>query len=224
MILTKLAQASKEVEDIEYHWALGDEWANALTHGLGLFLSLIGFFFLIQIPLNNNDHWKLFSFTIYGMSLIILYGASTLYHSFRNKRLKYLFRLIDHCAIYLLIAGSYTPFMLISLKGPWGWTLFTIVWLLAILGIIFKLFFIGRFNRISTAFYLLMGWLAVIAIEPLINNLPLEALYWILAGGLCYTAGVIFFALDRFPFYHAVWHLFVLGGSACHYLAVCFYV
>jgi hemolysin III len=201
-----------------------DEWANTITHGIGFLLSAVGLVFLLQTPLGEGNYWKLFAFTVYGLSLITLYLTSTLYHNSRNPRLKQIFRLLDHCAIYLLIAGSYTPFTLISLEGIWGWTLFGMIWSLAFTGILFKIFFIHRFEYLSTAIYLIMGWLIVIAIEPLVNSLSTEGLYWIVAGGLSYTTGVIFFLLDRKPFFHAIWHLFVMCGSTCHYFAISLHV
>ncbi|CUI16369.1 Hemolysin III [Candidatus Protochlamydia naegleriophila] len=213
---------------LEEEWAQGlrlnDEWANSLTHGIGFILSLIGFFFLIAVPLENGDYWKLLNFTIYGSSLVLLYLASTLYHFFKKPHLKKLFRKVDHCAIYLLIAGSYTPFTMIPLHGFWGWLLFGLVWGMACLGVIFKAFFIHRFKKISTWIYLGMGWLVIIAIEPLINSVSQEGLYWLFAGGLSYSCGVIFYALDKKRFFHAIWHLFVMGGSLCHYLAIMFHL
>jgi hemolysin III len=213
-----------EVEEWARGWTLGDEWANAYTHGLGLLLSLLGFFFLVFPNLDNEDPWKLFSFTIYGISLVLLYSASTIYHVSKTPKLKKLFRKVDHCAIYLLIAGSYTPFTLMPLKGMYGWMLFGTIWSLAFLGIFLKSFFIHRFLKFSTFLYLLMGWLVIIAAEPLVNNFPYEGLIWLFVGGLSYTCGVIFFVMDKRKFYHAIWHLFVLGGSACQYFAILFYI
>lgn len=201
-----------------------DDWANSLTHGFGLLLSLIGFVFLIQIPAIEENSWKFFSFVVYGLSLITLYATSTVYHGLRDEGYKRLFRLLDHCAIYLLIAGSYTPFSLIALQGFLGWALFCTIWLLAGAGIAFKIFFIGKFAKTSTAIYLIMGWLVVIVVEPLISALPSEALYLVAAGGFSYTFGVIFFVLDKRQFFHAIWHLFVMGGSICHYLAIRLYL
>lgn len=203
---------------------LGDEWANYLTHGLGLILSFVGLFVLLITPMQSGDHLKMIILGVYGASLILLYAASTIYHAARTPKVKRIFRTVDHCAIYLLIAGSYTPFTMLVLGGFWGWTLFAIVWGLAVLGIAFKIFFRHRFKLLSTFIYLFMGWLVVIAAEPLFNSLHIAGLYWLLAGGLSYTAGVVFYALDKRRFYHAIWHLFVLGGSVCHYLAVLFYI
>jgi len=213
-----------EVEDWAHAWILGDEWANILTHGLGLILSLLGFFFLIFLSLNSDDPWKLVSFTIYGGSLVLLYSASTIYHFIKTPRLKKTFRIIDHCAIYLLIAGSYTPFTLMPLKGIYGWVLFGAIWSLACLGIFLKSFYMHRFKKFSTMLYLLMGWLAIIAAEPLINNFPYKGLIWLVSGGLLYTLGVFFFVMDKRKFYHAIWHVFVIAGSTCHYFAILLYI
>ncbi len=209
-------------------WAQGlllrDEWANYLTHGMGFILSLIGFILLMETPFQEKDHWRLLNFAVYGGSLILLYAASTFYHAVKRPKLKRLFRTVDHCAIYLLIAGSYTPFTMLVLGGVWGWMLFGTIWSLAALGIFLKIFFQHRFKILSLSLYLFMGWLVVIAIEPLIERLHTQGLYWVLAGGICYSVGVVFYALDKRRFYHAIWHLFVLGGSICHYYAVFFYL
>jgi len=225
-----LEERKAHVKDLkgDQEWAqallLGDEWANYLTHSIGLFLSFLGMIFLIYHPLIESDHWRLFNFIIYGGSLILLYAASTCYHALRNPKLKKLFRTVDHCAIYLLIAGSYTPFTLLVLGGVWGWTMFSVVWGLAVLGIFLKIFFTHRFKILSTCLYLFMGWLVVIAAEPLLDRLHVNGLFWLLAGGVSYTMGVIFYVLDKRPFFHAIWHLFVMGGSTCHYLAILFYL
>lgn len=228
IFLSKKRMADVKKLSGEEEWAqgllLGDEWANSLTHGIGLILSLIGFIFLLKTPFSEKDHWKLMNFAIYGGSLILLYAASTFYHAVKHPEFKKLFRTVDHCAIYLLIAGSYTPFTMLLLEGVWGWTLFGIVWGLAFLGILFKVFFKHRFKIFSTSLYLFMGWLVVVAIEPLVERFHATGVLWLLAGGLCYTIGVIFYVLDKRRFYHAIWHLFVLAGSVCHYLAVLFYL
>lgn len=214
----------KSDEDWAQASIIGDEWANCLTHSIGLILSLIGFIFLIHYPLQENDHWKLLNFSVYGTSLILLYAASSCYHGLPISKLKRLFQTLDHCAIYLLIAGSYTPFTMLVLGETWGWALFSLAWSLAGVGIILKTFFRHRFKIISTALYLLMGWLIVIAAEPLIERLHPVSLNWLIAGGLFYTTGVIFYVLDKRRFFHAIWHLFVLSGSACHYFAILLYL
>lgn len=214
----------KSDEDWAQAVCLGDEWANCLTHSIGLILSLIGFMFLIHHPLQENDYWRVLNFSVYGVSLTVLYAASSCYHGLPISNSKRLFQILDHCAIYLLIAGSYTPFTMLVLGGTWGWALFSIVWSLAFVGIILKTYFRHRFKILSTSLYLLMGWLIVIAAEPLIENFHEMGLNWLIAGGLFYTTGVIFYVLDKRRFFHAIWHLFVLSGSACHYFAIFFYL
>jgi hemolysin III len=203
---------------------LREEKLNALTHGLGLVLSLVGIPGLVVMALRHGDTWHIVSCSIYGGSLITLYAASMFYHMARRDSLRELFRIVDHACIYLLIAGTYTPFTLVTLRGEWGWTLFGLVWGLALAGVFGKIFWTGRFEIASTVIYVLMGWLALIAIEPIIERFPPGCLFWVLAGGVVYTVGVVFYVLDRKPWLHTVWHLFVLGGSACHYVAVMRYV
>lgn len=201
-----------------------EELANSITHGIGMALSLAALIILVVYASVQGDGWKIVSFSIYGTSLLVLYTASTLYHSFTSERAKHYLKIFDHAAIYFLIAGTYTPFLLVLLREDWGWTIFIIIWLLAIAGIIFKLFFVHRFQIISTIIYLLMGWLIIFAFRPLIAHVPERGLYWMLAGGLSYSFGVIFYLWKRIPYHHAIWHLFVLGGSICHFFAVLFYI
>ena len=197
-----------------------EEIANAITHGIGLLLSIAGFVVLLVLAALRGTAWHIVACSIYGATLICLYAASTLYHVVISPRVKRALRIFDHSAIYLLIAGTYTPFLLVSLRGPWGWSLFGVIWGLALVGVLFKLWFVERFAILSTAVYIAMGWLVVIAAKPVITHLPLTAIIWLLAGGLAYTGGVIFFAAKRIPYSHAIWHLFVLAGSICHYFAV----
>jgi hemolysin III len=201
-----------------------EELANRLTHGCGLLLSIAGLVILLVLAAQRGTAWHIVSCAVYGATLVLLYAASTLYHSVGTPRVKRICKVIDHSAIYLLIAGTYTPFTLVILRGPWGWWLFGVVWGLTLLGILWKIWFVDHFVVVSTSIYLLMGWLAVIAAKPLLALVPLGGLLWILAGGLAYSAGVVFFAWRRLPYHHAVWHLFVLAGSACHYFAVLLYV
>lgn len=201
-----------------------EELANSITHAIGLALSLAALVILVVYAALQADGWKIVSFSIYGASLVLLYTASTLYHSFSSERAKHYLKIFDHSAIYLLIAGTYTPFLLVMIRGTWGWTIFGIIWGLAITGIIFKLFFVHRFRIVSTIIYLLMGWLIIIAFRPLITHVPENGLYWLLAGGLSYSFGVIFYLWEKIPYHHAIWHLFVLGGSIFHFFAVLFYV
>jgi hemolysin III len=197
-----------------------EEVANTITHGIGLLLSVVGFVVLLVLAALRGSAWHIVACSIYGATLICLYTASTLYHAVISPRVKRALRIFDHSAIYLLIAGTYTPFLLVSLRGPWGWSLFGVIWGLALAGVLFKFWFVERFVILSTAVYIAMGWLVVIAAKPVITHVPFTALIWLLAGGLAYTGGVIFFAAKRIPYSHAIWHLFVLAGSICHYFAV----
>lgn len=172
----------------------------------------------------HGDAFRVVSFSIYGASLVLLYLTSLLYHALQCRRAKHVFEIMDHSAVYVLIAGTYTPFALVTLKGAWGWSLFGVVWVLAAFGIVFKSFHVKRFKTFSNTIYLAMGWLIVIAIQPMITALPFRAIAWLLAGGLLYSSGVLFYAYKRLPFGHAVWHLFVLGGSLCHFFSIFFYV
>jgi hemolysin III len=201
-----------------------EEIANSVTHGLGLALSLAGFVVLIVVAALHGSVLSIVSCSVYGATLVCLYAASTVYHSVRAPRWKRVLKIVDHSCIYLLIAGTYTPFTLVALHGGWGWTLFSIVWALALGGIVFKLWFVDRFPIASTVFYLLMGWSVMIALKPLISAMPAPALFWLLAGGLSYSAGVVFFALPKLRYSHAVWHGFVLVGSIFHYVAILHYV
>jgi hemolysin III len=197
-----------------------EEVANTITHGIGLLLSIVGFVVLLVLAALRGTAWHIVACSIYGATLICLYTASTLYHAVISPRVKRALRIFDHSAIYLLIAGTYTPFLPVSLRGPWGWSLFGFIWGLALAGVLFKFWFVERFMILSTAVYIAMGWLVVIAAKPVITHVPFTALIWLLAGGLAYTGGVIFFAAKRIPCSHAIWHLFVLAGSICHYFAV----
>jgi hemolysin III len=171
-----------------------------------------------------GDAWQVVSTSIFGATLVMLYTASTLYHSFRSERRKVLLQKFDHAAIFLLIAGTYTPFVLVTLRGPWGWSLFGVVWLMAVAGVTLKFWFAGRFRLASTLLYVGMGWLVLIALKPLMAALPAGGVRLLVAGGLSYTGGAIFYLWRRLPYNHAIWHLFVLGGSTCHWAAVFCYV
>jgi hemolysin III len=197
-----------------------EELANTLTHGLGAVLSALGGAALIVLAALHGDVWLIVSSSIFVAALLLLYTASTLYHAARSAVLRTRLKVLDHCAIYLLIAGSYTPFMLGSVRGGWGWSLFGVIWGLAAAGVVFKLFFTGRFNILSTIIYIAMGWLVLIGAGPLVRHLDTSTLFWLVAGGITYTAGTLFYHRPRMPFAHAVWHLFVLGGSLCHGIAV----
>jgi hemolysin III len=200
--------------------SLGEEIANSVTHGLGLIASLAGLPVLVIAAAGRGDAAEVVGCSVFAVSLIVLYAASTIYHALPASRAKEVFRVLDHIAIYPLIAGTYTPFALGVLRGAWGWTLFGLVWGLAVLGIIFKSALGVRYPRASTLFYILMGWLAIIAIRPITELVPPAGIAWLVVGGLLYTGGVAFYAWERQRYSHTVWHLFVLGGSVCHFFAV----
>ena len=203
---------------------LGEEIANVVTHGIGVVLSICALVLMLVYSMGEADPWRVGGVTVFGIALILMYLASTLYHAIPHPPLKKLLRVMDHCAIYLLIAGTYTPFLLVFMRGSWGWTLFFMLWGMAILGCGFKLFFTGRWNFVSTLCYIGMGWMALLTIKPAMENIPGMALFLMLLGGLSYTGGVLFYLWHRLPYHHAIWHLFVMGGSAIHFLAVIFYV
>ena len=205
-------------------YTLGEEIANGVTHGIGALLSVAGLTVLVVLASIYGDVWRIVSFSLYGGSLVLLYLASTLYHTFQAPEAKRIFRIMDHSAIYLLIAGTYTPITLVTMRGPLGWTVFGGVWALAIIGIIFKTFFIGRYEKVATAAYVLMGWLCIIAIKEMFIAIPLNGMIWLLAGGGFYTFGVIFYVWHKLPYNHAIWHLFVLAGSICHFFAILLHV
>jgi hemolysin III len=197
-----------------------EEVANAVTHALGALASLAGGAGVVTVAARSDDPWLLAGTLVFSITLVMLYGASTLYHSVRHDLRKARLRVLDHCAIYLLIAGTYTPFTLDALHGAWRWTLLASVWGMALAGIVYKLFLLGRFPRLSTATYLAMGWLAVLVLPALLRALPLTTVLWLVAGGLAYTVGTFFFHSRRIPYAHAIWHGFVLVGSACHFVAL----
>lgn len=201
-----------------------EEIMNVVSHGIGFLLSIPALALLVVFASIEGTAWHIISFAIYGSSLVVLYFASTIFHLTQNQKTRNRLNVFDHASIYLLIAGSYTPFVLVTIRGPWGWSIFGVVWGLAICGIILKIFFTGRFNTLSTILYIVLGWTILIAISPLTRALPFEGLMWLLAGGLSYTVGAVFFLLNRLPFNHAVFHLFVLLGSICHFVAVFWYV
>ncbi|HRQ67017.1 MAG TPA: hemolysin III family protein [Candidatus Syntrophosphaera sp.] len=200
--------------------SLGEEIANSITHGTGVGLSIAALVILVVFAARKGDTWKIASFSVYGATLIILYLASTLYHAITHPGLKRFFRVLDHCSIFLLIAGTYTPVTIGVMRGAWGWTLFGVIWALAIVGINLKIFALDRRKKLSLLIYLLMGWMIVIAVKPLLSYLEPASLIWLFVGGACYTLGIIFFVLKKLPFAHSVWHLFVLGGSICHFFAM----
>jgi hemolysin III len=202
---------------------LGDILANAITHGVGAALAIAGAAYLVMSS-TRGTVWVVASCSVFAGTLVFVYICSTLYHSLVRTRARRVFRVLDHSAIYLLIAGTYTPFTLVSLRGPVGWVLFGVVWTLAIAGVVFKSLAVDRFAVASALIYLFQGWFIVFAARPLFQAVPLHGLLWLAAGGIAYTLGILFFAFDRIRYFHAAWHLFVLTGSACHYFAILFYV
>ena len=204
--------------------SLGEEIANAATHGLGAALSIAGLTLLVVLASLNGSAIHIVSLAIYGSTLVLLYLASTIYHAIQHSRAKAVLNILDHAAIFLLIAGTYTPFTLVSMGGVVGWTLFVTVWTLAVAGVLFRVFHRRHTDRVSLPIYLAMGWLIIIALGELLGAVGLGGAIWLLVGGLFYSFGVIFFVWERLPYNHMVWHLFVMAGSACHFTAVAIYV
>jgi hemolysin III len=205
-------------------YTVGEELAHTLTHGVGLLLSLGGLAALLVAASLRGDAWHVLGCAVFGATLVLLYAASTLYHALRSPRAKRVFQRLDHAAIFALIAGTYTPFTLANLRGSVGWTLLALVWGLAALGISLEATLPGRTRRVSVALHLVMGWLIVVAAEPLVHAVQPDGLVLLVVGGVSYTLGVVFYAWRRLPYHHAIWHLFVLVGSACHFSCVLGYV
>ena len=201
-----------------------EERLNIRTHGFGLLLSVVALFLLIIKASKSESNLVIISSVIYGLSLIILYAASTFYHAAKDPNKRYKLNIFDHASIYVLIAGTYTPFTLLILEGWIGWTIFGVSWGLALIGVVLKLFYTGKYDRISTIAYVLMGWLIVFAINPLIANLSLEGLLWLFAGGIFYTIGAILYSIEKIKYNHAIFHIFVLAGSFSHFMAVYYHV
>jgi hemolysin III len=226
---TEVHQGHDKLPDATHHgrekvYTPGEEIAHAVIHGLGVVLAIAGLTVLVAYATRYGDSWHIVSAAIFGSTLVLMYTASTLYHSIPLPRARKVLRIIDHAMIYLLIAGSYTPFTLVTLNGAWGWILFGITWGLALAGVVFKVFATGRFQKLSLTIYLGMGWCVIVAIRPLIETLATGGLVLLFIGGLCYTGGVVFYVRERMRYHHAIWHAFVLAGSAFHYFAVLFYV
>jgi len=201
-----------------------EEKVNIASHAIGLLLSVFALAFMVTRASLHGNAWHIVSASLFGASMIALYAASTWYHSTRDPQLRARLRIVDHAAIYVLIAGTYTPFVLVTLRGAVGWVIFGISWGMALAGITLKLFFTGKFNLLSTLMYVFMGWIIIFAVKPLINNLPPEGLFWVIAGGIAYTLGAIIYSIRKIPFNHAMFHVLVVVGSACHFLAVYSYV
>ncbi|MBK0007022.1 MULTISPECIES: PAQR family membrane homeostasis protein TrhA [Priestia] len=202
----------------------GEEIANAITHGVGAILSIVGLTLLIVLSSLEGTPWHVISFTIYGVTMLLLYVSSTLVHSFPEGKAKDLFEIFDHSSIYLFIAGTYTPFLFIAVKGTTGWTLFGIVWGIALAGIVFKAFFVKKFLFISTILYVFMGWMIVFAWDSLTQNIAHQGIVLLVVGGVLYTIGAVFYVWRGFRFHHMIWHMFVLGGTVLHFLAIILYV
>ena len=217
-----LTQAVEHGKDTLF--TLGEEVAHALTHGLGVVLAIAGLTVMVARATLYGNAWHIVGAAIFGATLVLMYTASTLYHSIPQPRAKQVLRVIDHSTIYLLIAGTYTPITLVTLNGPVGWGLFGTVWGLALVGVVFKIFWTGKFEKLSLGIYLGMGWCIVVAIKPLFETMATGGLILLIAGGLAYTGGVVFYALDSRKYFHAIWHAFVLAGSVLQYFAVLFYV
>ncbi len=201
-----------------------EEKLNILSHGLGALLSVVALIFLVVHAWLDGNVWHIVSFSVFGVSLIVLFTVSTIYHSTKTVSRRRYLRIVDHASIYLLIAGTYTPFSLVTLNGAVGWIVFSLSWSMAAIGITLKLFFTGRYQIISTMMYVFMGWMIVFFIKPLIANLSMAGIYWLVAGGLAYTVGAILYAIKGLKFNHAIFHLFVLIGSACHFITIYFFV
>ncbi len=213
----------QKVENMS-HYSATEEKLNVLSHAVGFVLSILALLFLVVHASNYGGVLHIVSFSVFGVSLIILYASSTIYHSAEDPVFRSKLRVLDHATIYILIAGTYTPFTLITLGGVTGWTIFGISWGMAFVGIVLKIFFTGKFDLVSTFMYVFMGWIIIFAIEPLIHNLSAEGLFWLVAGGISYTFGAVLYSINKIKFNHALFHLFVLIGSICHFVSVYFYV
>lgn len=205
-------------------YTIVEEIVHAVTHGAGVILSIAGLSWMLYMSIGTADPWRIVASSIYGATLITLFLASTVYHGLHASPNRHIYKLLDHCAIYLLIAGTYTPFLLVAMRDSTGWWLFATIWALATAGVLTKLWFRHRFPRIALASYLFMGWLVVVAGPQVAAAIGGEGMLWLVAGGLSYTVGAIFYSLDRMSFNHAIWHVFVLVGGVCHFLAVIWYV
>ncbi|MBW8192536.1 hemolysin III family protein [Neiella marina] len=201
-----------------------EEWLNSLTHLIGFGLSIAALVLMLMVSIEQQDTWRIVASSIYGASLILLFGASSCYHAAPWPRLKKHLKALDHCAIYILIAGSYTPFMLVSIRDSMGWWVFSIVWAMAAIGITLKLGWPHRFKALRVISYLVMGWLVVVALNPLSAAIGDAGMWWLSAGGLCYSVGVVFYLMKKLPFTHAIWHVFVVAGGICHFFAVWWHV
>ena len=204
--------------------SLAERLFNTITHGIGFVLSIVALVLMVVYASYNSDAWSIVGVSIFGSTLILLYMSSTLYHAFSNGRVKQIFKTLDQSFIYLLIAGTYTPVLLITLRKTLGWTVFGLVWAMAIGGITHRIFFFDKLKKLSLVSYILMGWLSLIVFKSLLNAAPAELVVWLLIGGAFYTGGIIFYSWEKLPFNHAIWHLFVLGGSFSHFMGIYLYL
>ena len=211
-------------EPVTRRYSVAEEIAHAITHGVGLLLSIAALAILVVFASLRGNAWHIVSSSIYGTTLVLLYTASTFYHALPSPRAKGVFRILDHAAIYLLIAGTYTPFTLVNLRGRWGWALFGVVWGLALFGVVLEAVAKQRVRILSLVLYLGLGWLVAVAVKPLLDSVAGGGIVLLLLGGLAYSGGVVFYGWHRLPYHQAVWHVFVMVGSACHFFAVLFYV
>jgi hemolysin III len=205
-------------------YSIGEEIAHSVSHGIAAGLAIAALVVLLMHAHYFGDGWRIASFTVYGVSLILVFGTSTLYHALQYPPAKRLFQMLDHAAIFLLIAGTYTPFTLVTLRGAFGWTIFCVIWVMAVAGIVLKVSFMNRLERLGHWMYLAMGWFGLFALYPLLQILPLNGILWLFAGGLFYSIGVLFYVGNKFAYTHFVWHLFVMGGALCHFVAIFLYV
>ncbi len=212
------------IQKTESQYSLVEEAGHAVSHGIGLVLSIAGLGWMLNFSIGVSDPWRIVASSLYGASLISLFLTSTLYHGLHSSPKKHLLKLLDHCSIYLLIAGTYTPFLLVAMRTDTGWWLFGITWALAAAGILSKLRFRHRHPRLSLASYLLMGWLVVLVAPQIKDSIGADGMTWLIAGGLCYSVGAAFYAAKQMKFHHVIWHVFVLAGAVCHFLAVIWYV
>jgi len=215
---------TESVEKNRRQLSAAEEIVNSITHGIGALLSIVALIILIIVAGQQGDIWHLVSFSIYGSTLVLLYLSSTLYHSFTNPKIKNLFARFDHISIFLLIAGTYTPILLTSLRGIWGWTLFIVIWTMALAGAIIRSIYLHRFRKLMVAIYLIMGWMAILAAKQIYESLPGISIWFLVLGGLAYSIGVVFYNWRKLPYSHGIWHLFVLAGSILHFFAIYFII
>ena len=215
---------TETVEKNRRQLSAAEEIVNSITHGIGALLSIVALIILIIVAGQQGDIWHLVSFSIYGSTLVLLYLSSTLYHSFTNPKIKNLFARFDHISIFLLIAGTYTPILLTSLRGIWGWTLFIVIWTMALAGAIIRSIYLHRFRKLMVAIYLTMGWMAILAAKQIYESLPGISIWFLVLGGLAYSIGVVFYNWRKLPYSHGIWHLFVLAGSILHFFAIYFII